>query len=95
MVPIRLNNVSNSEIGNNDPSQNCQPFGAKLPANIRISPTYGFDIASLRQFRLGKMPTSAMTKLIVRYGCLFSCGWLPPLAAIAAGASGVGEPPSA
>src|SRR6185503_8217113 len=39
VVPIRLNNVSYSEIGSNCPSQNIQPAGAKFPANIRISPT--------------------------------------------------------
>src|SRR3954465_12372721 len=35
------NNVSFSEIGSSCPSQNIQPAGAKLPANMRISPTYG------------------------------------------------------
>src|SRR4051794_3578146 len=33
--------VSFSEMGSNWPSQNIQPAGAKLPANILISPTYG------------------------------------------------------
>jgi hypothetical protein len=35
------NSVSFSEIGRSCPSQNIQPAGAKFPANIRISPTYG------------------------------------------------------
>src|SRR4051812_9207778 len=38
------------------------------------------------QFCDGKMPCSAMQKLRVRKGCLFSCGWLPPLAVTEAGA---------
>src|SRR6185503_1116416 len=38
------NSVSFSEIGSNCPSQNIQPAGAKLPANMRISPTYGCAI---------------------------------------------------
>jgi hypothetical protein len=36
------NKVSFSEMGNSWPSQNCQPTGGKLPANILISPTYGW-----------------------------------------------------
>src|SRR5260370_40200335 len=39
---MRLNNVSYSEMGSNCPSQNIHPAGAKLPANILISPTYGW-----------------------------------------------------
>src|SRR5215213_5161596 len=35
------NRVSFSDIGSNWPSQNIHPAGAKLPANILISPTYG------------------------------------------------------
>src|SRR6185369_15215479 len=42
---MRLKSVSFSEIGNNWPSQNIQPAGAKLPANMRISPTYGCAIS--------------------------------------------------
>ncbi len=44
VVPMRLNSVSYSEIGSSWPSQNIQPAGAKLPANMRISPTYGWLI---------------------------------------------------
>src|SRR5881409_3888989 len=47
VVPIRLNSVSYSEIGSSWPSQNIHPAGAKLPANIRISPTYGCAISAL------------------------------------------------
>ena len=36
----RWKSVSYSEIGNTAPLQNIHPAGAKLPANIRISPTY-------------------------------------------------------
>ena len=36
---MRLNSVSFSEMGSVCPSQNIHPAGAKLPANIRISPT--------------------------------------------------------
>src|ERR1041384_5266898 len=39
--------VSYSEIGSSCPSQNIQPAGAKLPANILISPTYGCAISDL------------------------------------------------
>src|SRR5215210_3511187 len=46
------NRVSFSEMGSNWPSQNIQPAGAKFPANILISPTYG----------------CAMTDLLVRRG---------------------------
>src|SRR2546422_11677713 len=46
VVPIKLNSVSFSEIGTNCPSQNIQPAGAKLPPNIRISPTYGCAMSS-------------------------------------------------
>src|SRR5260370_28035525 len=42
VVQIKLNNVSFSEIGSNDTSQKFHPTGAKLPANILISPTYGW-----------------------------------------------------
>ena len=31
------------------------------------------------QFCDGKMPCSAMQKLSTRNGCMFSCGWLPPM----------------
>jgi hypothetical protein len=37
--PMRLKRVSYSLIGNSCPWQNIQPAGAKLPANMRISPT--------------------------------------------------------
>src|SRR5262249_12803462 len=51
VVPISWNSVSFSEIGIRAPLQNAQPAGAKLPANIRISPTNGPDIsASLQTF---------------------------------------------
>src|SRR5690349_1484097 len=43
---MRLKSVSYSEIGSNCPSQNIHPAGAKLPANMRISPTYGCAIFS-------------------------------------------------
>src|SRR3954451_18003076 len=46
VVPISWNRVSFSEIGSNCPSQNIQPAGAKLPPNIRISPTYGCAMAA-------------------------------------------------
>src|SRR3954467_151180 len=36
--------VSFSEMGSSCPSQNIHPAGAKLPANILISPTYGCAI---------------------------------------------------
>jgi hypothetical protein len=39
------NNTSFSEIGRGCPSQNLHPAGGKLPANIRISPTYGIDFS--------------------------------------------------
>src|SRR5215469_3962618 len=37
------------------------------------------------QFWLGKIPCSAMTKFSTRYGDMFSCGWLPPVARIHCG----------
>src|SRR4029079_10659263 len=43
---MRLNSVSYSLIGNSWPSQNIHPAGAKFPANMRISPTYGCAIFS-------------------------------------------------
>src|SRR3954465_16069598 len=42
---MRLNRVSFSAIGSSWPLQNAQPAGAKLPPNIRISPTYGEDMS--------------------------------------------------
>src|SRR4051812_17385833 len=41
VVPISVNSTSFSEIGMSCPWQSAQPAGAKLPANILISPTYG------------------------------------------------------
>src|SRR5215472_13532137 len=41
VVPIKVNKVSFSEIGSVCPWQSAHPAGAKLPANILISPTYG------------------------------------------------------
>src|ERR1044071_3926503 len=38
--------TSFSEMGSGAPSQNIQPLGAKLPANILISPTYGAIVFS-------------------------------------------------
>src|SRR5436190_20322777 len=64
-------------MGSNCPSQNIRPAGAKLPANMRISPTYGCAI-SAPQFALGKIPCNAMQKDRVRNGCMFRCAWLPP-----------------
>ena len=33
--------------------------------------------------RDGKMPKSAIQKLVAAYGCIFECGWLPPVALVA------------
>mgnify|MGYP007099125007 CR=1 FL=1 len=38
-LPIRLNRTSYSAIGSRAPLQNSHPAGAKLPPNMRISPT--------------------------------------------------------
>ena len=38
----------------------------------------GVDRASNRQLRDGKMPWSAMQKLMVVYGLMIDSGWLPP-----------------
>src|ERR1700743_2496603 len=49
---MRLNIVSYSEMGSSWPSQNIHPAGAKFPANILISPTYGWPMdlsSSLRR----------------------------------------------
>src|ERR1044072_5118168 len=43
--------VSFSEIGKSWPSQNIQPAGAKLPANILISPTYGCAMTEVLSVR--------------------------------------------
>src|SRR5215203_3589291 len=43
--------VSFSEIGRSWPSQNIQPAGAKVPANMRISPTYGCAMLRLSAVR--------------------------------------------
>src|SRR5262245_37807511 len=80
---MRLNSVSYSAIGSNCPSQNIQPTGAIVPANIRISPIYGCAM----QLRLllsgydawtGNTPTNAMQNDTVRNGCMFRCAWLLP-----------------
>src|SRR5215207_10195769 len=42
--------TSFSEMGSGAPSQNIQPLGAKLPANILISPTYGWPMVSSSSF---------------------------------------------
>src|SRR5215204_383522 len=42
--------TSFSEMGSGCPSQNCQPLGGKLPANILISPTYGWPMVSSSSF---------------------------------------------
>src|SRR4051812_30413348 len=47
VVPINWNSTSFSEIGSVCPSQNIHPFGAKFPANMRISPTYGAMVSPL------------------------------------------------
>src|SRR3954452_12496857 len=47
VVPIRLNSTSFSEIGMSCPAHIAQPAGAKLPANILISATYGCAMAVL------------------------------------------------
>src|SRR6266404_4034561 len=44
VVPINWNSVSFSEIGSSWPERSIQPAGAKFPANILISPTYGCAI---------------------------------------------------
>ena len=90
VVPIRLKSVSFSEIASSAPSQNAHPAGAKLPPNIRISPTY--VIVRPCQFWLGKMPCSAMQKVMVRNGCRFECGWLPPALRSVAALSDVSVP---
>src|SRR5215211_2334256 len=41
VVPMSWKSVSFSAINSTLPSQNAHPAGAKFPANIRISPTYG------------------------------------------------------
>src|ERR1041385_5485138 len=51
---MRLKSVSYSEIGSNWPSQNIHPAGAKLPPNMRISPTYGCAISSFLSLRLAR-----------------------------------------
>src|SRR5690242_13892457 len=45
-------------MGSNCPSQNIQPAGAKLPANMRISPTYGCAIV----FSLGRRREDALQR---------------------------------
>ena len=45
VVPINWKRVSFWEIGSNWPSQNIHPAGAKFPAKILISPTYGWAIS--------------------------------------------------
>src|SRR5436305_6001650 len=47
VVPIRVNSVSFWEMGINWPWHMAQPAGAKLPPNMRISPTNGLLIALL------------------------------------------------
>src|ERR1051326_233444 len=46
VVPMSWKSTSFSAMGSVCPSQNIQPAGAKLPANILISPTYGSGIVS-------------------------------------------------
>jgi len=55
-----LNRASFSEIGINAPLQNAHPTGAKLPANIRISPMKGLDMVSSAPSR-GVEPLDAQT----------------------------------
>src|SRR5829696_409737 len=42
--------TSFSAMGSGCPSQNIQPLGGKLPANILISPTYGWPMVSSSSF---------------------------------------------
>src|SRR5436189_6930 len=46
MVPRRLKSTSYCEMGNSEPSQNAHPSGAKVPPNIRTSPTKGSAIGT-------------------------------------------------
>src|SRR3954462_4464664 len=67
VVPMRLNSVSFSEIDSSCPSQNAQPAGAKLPPNIRISPTYGEPMSvPAREYALeGDDPVQHQRRLAV------------------------------
>ena len=53
------------EMGRSWPSQNAQPFGAKLKPKMRISATKGSAMVT-PQVGEGKMPKSEMMKLTQR-----------------------------
>src|SRR4051812_10041782 len=67
VVPISVKSVSFSAIGTSWPSQNAQPAGAKLPPNIRISPTYGepMSVPAREDAREGDDPVQPQQRLAV------------------------------
>ena len=77
VVPRSEKSAVFCEIGRSWPSQNAQPFGAKLNGKMRISATKGSHVWS-PQVWLGKIPKSEMMKSTQRYGWKLLCGCEPP-----------------